>query len=266
MLLPLRDHGSRTPLFCVHPAGGLSWSYSALLRSVDAEHPVYGLQCRGLTGEGEALPGTLEEMAADYVAQIRRVQPTGPYALLGWSLGGTVIHAMATLLQAEGEEVALLVNLDEYPLDRSEPLPDRLPDEQDALRVLLDFVGYDVDALGDAPLAHETVVALLRERQSVLASLDEDNVAALARAFANNRRLFMAYEPARYRGDLLVLVAEEDASVPAADLAERAERWRPYVDGRIEYRRIPHAHPYLMRPEPAAEIGRVLNEKLRELK
>ncbi|MGW3430396.1 amino acid adenylation domain-containing protein [Streptomyces melanosporofaciens] len=266
VLLPLREHGSRTPLFCVHPAGGLSWSYSALLRSVDAEHPVYGLQCRGLSGEGDALPATLEEMAADYVAQIRRVQPTGPYALLGWSLGGTVIHAMAALLQAAGEEVALLVNLDEYPLDRSQPLPDRLPDEQDALRVLLDFEGYDVDALGDAPLTHGQVVTMLRERQSVLASLDEDNVAALARAFANNRRLFLAYEPAPYRGDLLVLVAEEDPSVPAADLAGRAERWRPHVDGRIEYRRITHAHPYLMRPEPAAEIGRVLNEKLRELK
>ncbi|MBU3864888.1 amino acid adenylation domain-containing protein [Streptomyces sp. 4503] len=266
VLLPLREHGSRTPLFCVHPAGGLSWSYSALLRSVDAEHPVYGLQCRGLNGERDALPATLEEMAADYVAQIRRVRPTGPYALLGWSLGGTVIHAMAALLQAEGEEVALLVNLDEYPLDRSQPLPDRLPDEQDALRVLLDFEGYDVDALGDAPLTHGQVVTMLRERQSVLASLDEDNVAALARAFANNRRLFLAYEPAPYRGDLLVLVAEEDPSVPAADLAGRAERWRPHVDGRIEYRRITHAHPYLMRPEPAAEIGRVLNEKLRELK
>ncbi|MGW7689297.1 amino acid adenylation domain-containing protein [Streptomyces asiaticus] len=266
VLLPLREHGSRVPLFCVHPAGGLSWSYSALLRSVDAEHPVYGLQCRGLNGEGDALPGTLEEMAADYVAQIRRVRPTGPYALLGWSLGGTVIHAMAALLQAEGEEVALLVNLDEYPLDRSQPLPDRLPDEQDALRVLLDFEGYDVEALGDVTLTHGQVVTMLRERQSVLASLDEDNVAALARAFANNRRLFLAYEPARYRGDLLVLVAEEDASVPAADLAGRAERWRPFVDGRIEYRRITCAHPYLMRPEPAAEIGRVLNEKLRELK
>ncbi|MFS7879075.1 amino acid adenylation domain-containing protein [Streptomyces asiaticus] len=266
VLLPLREHGSRVPLFCVHPAGGLSWSYSALLRSVDAEHPVYGLQCRGLDGKGDALPGTLEEMAADYVAQIRRVRPTGPYALLGWSLGGTVIHAMAALLQAEGEEVALLVNLDEYPLDRSQPLPDRLPDEQDALRVLLDFEGYDVTALGDARLTHGQVVTMLRERQSVLASLDEDNVAALARAFANNRRLFLAYEPARYRGDLLVLVAEEDPSVPAADLAGRAERWRPFVDGRIEYRRIPYAHPYLMRPEPAAEIGRVLNEKLRELK
>ncbi|WP_413101826.1 amino acid adenylation domain-containing protein [Streptomyces sp. Inha503] len=266
VLLPLREHGSRVPLFCVHPAGGLSWSYSALLRSVDAEHPVYGLQCRGLNGAGDALPGTLEEMAADYVAQIRRVRPTGPYVLLGWSLGGTVIHAMAALLQAEGEEVALLVNLDEYPLDRSQPLPDRLPDEQDALRVLLDFEGYDVAALGDAPLTHGQVVTMLRERQSVLASLDEDNVAALARAFANNRRLFLAYEPARYRGDLLLLVAEEDPSVPAADLAGRAERWRPFVDGRIEYRRIPYAHPYLMRPEPAAEIGRVLNEKLRELK
>jgi thioesterase domain-containing protein len=84
---------------------------------------------------------------ADYVEQIRRVQPTGPCVLLDWSLGGTVIHAMAAQLHAAGDEVALLVNLDQYPRDHSQPLPDRLPDEQDALWTMLDHVGYDVPAL-----------------------------------------------------------------------------------------------------------------------
>ncbi|MFF8816158.1 amino acid adenylation domain-containing protein [Streptomyces pactum] len=265
VLLPLRPRGSRTPVFCVHPMGGLSWVYSALLRHVDPEHPVWGLQARGLTGDGE-LPSTIEEMAADYVAQIRRVQPAGPYVLLGWSLGGTLIHAMATHLQDEGDRVALLVNLDEYPLDRSQPLPDRLPDEQDALRVMLDHVGYDLDELGDEPLAHDRVVEMLRARQSVLASLDGENIAALARISANNRRLFVAHEPARYAGDLLVLIAEPDRSVPPSQLAERAERWRPHIGGRIEYRVVGHSHQHLMQPQAAAEIGRVLNDRLRELK
>ncbi|MFJ3793087.1 amino acid adenylation domain-containing protein [Kitasatospora sp. NPDC090091] len=265
VLLPLRENGSRAPLFCVHPAGGLSWSYAALLRHVDAEHPVYGLQARGLVG-GDPLPESIEEMAADYVEQVRKVQPVGPYHLLGWSLGGTVIHEMAAQLRAAGEEVALLANLDEYPLDRSQPLPDRVPDEQDALRTMLDFAGHDVDALGDARLEHAQVVAVLQERQSVLASLDEAAVAALARVYANNRRLFLAYRPPRYDGDLLVLVAEPDRSRPGSDLADRVGAWKEFVGGRIEFRVIGCDHPYLLQPEWAAEVGRVVNEKLRELR
>ena len=56
-------------------------------------------------------------MAADYLDLIRKIQPSGPYNLLGWSFGGLVAHAIATKLQAAGEEVALLALLDSYPCD-----------------------------------------------------------------------------------------------------------------------------------------------------
>lgn len=51
-------------------------------------------------------------MAADYLAQIRAIQPTGPCRLLGWSFGGALIHEMAVQLRAVGEEVGALVMLD----------------------------------------------------------------------------------------------------------------------------------------------------------
>jgi thioesterase domain-containing protein len=79
--------------------------------------PLYGLQARGLGDAAAALPGTVAEMAADYIGQIRAVQPSGPYHLLGWSLGGVVAHEMAVQLQAAGERVAALVLLDAYPAD-----------------------------------------------------------------------------------------------------------------------------------------------------
>ncbi len=47
---------------------------------------------------------SLEEMAADYLKHVREVQPHGPYRLLGWSLGGNVVHAMAAQLQNEGKK------------------------------------------------------------------------------------------------------------------------------------------------------------------
>ncbi|MYV45684.1 amino acid adenylation domain-containing protein, partial [Streptomyces sp. SID2888] len=266
VLLPLRTTGDRAPLFCVHPAGGLSWVYSGLMKHIGADRPLYGLQARGLADPSAKLPGSIEEMAADYVAQIRSVQPNGPYHLLGWSLGSLVVHAMATQLRAAGEEVGLLANLDQYPVDRSEPEPERLPDQQDALRIMLDFVGYDLDSLGDEPLEYATVAEVLRERQSVFANLDESAITALADVFANSRTLIGGFEPQPLDSDVLVLVAEPDETVPAAELAERAERWRPFVTGKIEYRVVRCTHAHMMQAEPAAEIGRVLAEKLGESK
>ncbi|MEU3345286.1 amino acid adenylation domain-containing protein [Streptomyces sp. NPDC006700] len=266
VLLPLRTTGDRAPLFCVHPAGGLSWVYSGLMKHIGADRPLYGLQARGLADPSATLPGSIEEMAADYVAQIRGVQPNGPYHLLGWSLGSLVVHAMATQLRAAGEEVGLLANLDQYPVDRSEPEPERLPDQQDALRIMLDFVGHDMDSLGDEPLEYAMVAEVLRERQSVFANLDESAIAALAQVFANSRTLIGGFEPRPLDSDVLVLVAEPDETVPAAELAARAERWRPFVTGKIEYRVVRCTHAHMMQAEPAAEIGRVLAEKLGESK
>ncbi|MCI4059960.1 thioesterase domain-containing protein, partial [Bacillus cereus] len=85
VLLPLRTSGDKLPLFCVHPAGGLSWCYAGLMTNIGTEYPIYGLQARGI-GQREELPKTLDHMAADYIEQIRTIQPKGPYHLLGWSL------------------------------------------------------------------------------------------------------------------------------------------------------------------------------------
>ena len=48
VLLPLRASGDRLPLFCVHPAGGLSWCYAGLMKSLGKDYPIYGVQARGI--------------------------------------------------------------------------------------------------------------------------------------------------------------------------------------------------------------------------
>ncbi|SPU02011.1 amino acid adenylation protein [Bacillus subtilis] len=48
VLLPLRTSGDKPPLFCVHPAGGLSWCYAGLMTNIGTDYPIYGLQARGI--------------------------------------------------------------------------------------------------------------------------------------------------------------------------------------------------------------------------
>src|SRR5262245_43981798 len=99
VLLPIRPAGKKSPLFCIHDAGGFSWPYSKLMRHIPAEHPIFGLQTRNLT-QRAMRPNSVGEMAAEYLNIISKIQRVEQYNLLGWSFGGLVAHAIATQLQS----------------------------------------------------------------------------------------------------------------------------------------------------------------------
>jgi amino acid adenylation domain-containing protein len=105
-LIAIHQGGTRPPLYCIHGGAGTILFFhnlSAHLR----DRPIYGLQARGLYGDAPPLT-TVREMAETYLAEIRRVQPQGPYRLLGYCFGGLIAFEMARLLQERGESVALL--------------------------------------------------------------------------------------------------------------------------------------------------------------
>ncbi|WP_406200670.1 amino acid adenylation domain-containing protein [Kitasatospora sp. NBC_01560] len=264
VLLPLRTGGDRPPLFCVHGAGGLSWPYSSLLKHIGAEFPVYGLQARGLDGEDSRIAGSVEEMAADYVEQIRSVQPTGPYHLAGWSFGGLVAHEIAVRLTEAGERVALLANLDQTPYDESwtEEEGYTVPTERDVLETLLDFVGHDLAELRSQPLDHQRAMELIRARDSALGSLEERHIAAFVKVGINNHVLSGAYRPRRYDGDLLLFVSTVGTDDPAARAEASVAAWQPYLTGTVVTHPVHAHHGHLLQPDPAAEIGRVLLARL----
>ncbi|MFS0664841.1 amino acid adenylation domain-containing protein [Bacillus mojavensis] len=259
VLLPLRTSGDRLPLFCVHPAGGLSWCYAGLMTSLGTDYPIYGLQARGI-GQQEALPKTLDDMAADYIEQIRTIQPKGPYHLLGWSLGGNVVQAMATQLQKQGEDVSLLVMLDAYP-NHFLPIK-KAPDDEEALIALLALGGYDPDSLGDKPLDFETAIEILRRDGSALASLDESVILNLKNTYVNSVGILGSYKPKTFRGNVLFF---RSTIIPEWFDPIEPDSWKPYIDGQIEQIDIDCRHKDLCQPEPLAVIGRVLAAKLEEM-
>src|SRR5439155_606703 len=81
---------------------------------IHAERGIYCLQAAGVRQEAP-LPMSIVEIAEDYIALIRKLQPKGPYNLLGWSFGGIVAHFAACLLQRKGEDVSMLAVLDTCP-------------------------------------------------------------------------------------------------------------------------------------------------------
>ncbi|SHM22317.1 non-ribosomal peptide synthetase [Mucilaginibacter sp. OK098] len=112
-LVPIKPKGSKMPLYIVHGAGLNVLLFNALAMNMDAEQPVYGLQAKGLNGIDEPLD-VMEEIAANYIAEIVAQNPTGPYALAGYSLGGTIAYEMVNQLINMGKEVKMLAVFDTY--------------------------------------------------------------------------------------------------------------------------------------------------------
>ncbi|MEI6226976.1 MAG: alpha/beta fold hydrolase, partial [Deltaproteobacteria bacterium] len=110
-VVPIHAGGTRAPFFCVHGAGGNVLNLVALGRHLASDRPFYGVQARGLDGV-EPPFSSIEQMADAYLAEIRAVQPRGPYFLGGYCGGGLVAYEMAQRLRATGERVALLALID----------------------------------------------------------------------------------------------------------------------------------------------------------
>ncbi|WP_416071302.1 amino acid adenylation domain-containing protein, partial [Streptomyces sp. NY05-11A] len=257
ILLPLRPGGSGTPLFCVHPGGGISWCYSGLLSHLAPEQPVYAIQARSL-GRDEPRPTSYEEMAADYAEQIRKVQPEGPYLLLGWSAGGLVAHAVATELQRQGQRTALLAILDAYPVADLTFDEAPVPSERDVLVGMLDC---DPAEVGAQELTHGQVMEVLRGRGSALAGLTERHIEAVVAIMINNASLALTFRPAVFDGDMLLFnsTIDRDQDSPGADV------WRPYVTGSIDSYDITARHDRMTQPGSLAQLGPLLAARLTEI-
>ncbi|MGP3990043.1 amino acid adenylation domain-containing protein [Streptomyces sp. 3N207] len=243
-LLPLRTTGSSRPLFCVHPAGGISWPYAGLLPHLGPEQPVYGLQAPDLSDDRSA-PICVEEMASDYLARIRAVQPTGPYRLLGWSFGGIVAHAIATAMEEEGDEVELLAVLDAFPQPTGQrELPAAAP---------RDVRDMFIDVLGAAPGGPSGF------------ALDDEILDRLCRSHERHGRALGEHRPGRFHGDLLLFIATGEPGSGGSGPWRTSRAWQPFVDGRIEVHEVDSGHDQLMLPKALSRIAPVVADRLDRL-
>ncbi|GCD93030.1 non-ribosomal peptide synthetase [Embleya hyalina] len=254
VVLPLRPHGTRPPLWCVHPAGGIGWSYGGLLRHLPPDQPVYALQARALS-RPDPVPASVEEMAADYLEEIRAVQPRGPYRLLGWSAGGLIAHAMATELAARGEHTALLAVLDAYPLSTVSPHASTLRGGAEHLALVLDC---DPESFAPHRITYDGLARVLREREHILAALEPHQLAAVAAVLDHNAAAAHAFTPGVFDGDMLLFRAGVDRAPHTPEPAS----WHRHVGGRIEVHEIPARHNALTHPDALARIGPVLASHL----
>ncbi|HEY0079187.1 MAG TPA: amino acid adenylation domain-containing protein [Pyrinomonadaceae bacterium] len=255
-LVEIRPGEQEPALFFVHPVGGNVLCYADLARTLDLRQPFYGFQAQGIDGEQEPLT-SVEAMAARYIEHLRAAQPSGPYVLGGWSMGGVVAYEMAQQLREQGEEIASLSMLDSYVPTYSFASAEE--DEATLLAMFAEDVGLAPEQLS---LAHAELAALEPNEQLaqtleqakasglVPESVSLEQVQRLFTVFKTNNWALKGYVPKPYAGNVNLFRASDEIR---DDLDERSAGWSELVEGNLNLSVVPGNH-YTMLREPHVKI------------
>ncbi|WP_198036854.1 non-ribosomal peptide synthetase [Nocardia sp. BMG51109] len=226
-VLELRPGGSAAPLFCVHPVGGTAWQFGPLAQLLRADRPIVGLQLPSLSDNGFHAE-TLDDLARHYLATIRRIQPRGPYHLLGYSLGGNIVHAVAAQLAAAGESIAYIGLVDSHSVT--------------------DLLEQAAGTLANPDSLDE----LLPELPS-----DAPELAAVIRTAATELLGMVTRSAAPVYDGPMALYAGDPGTHPERTDAQLAG-WRS-EGARLTVRRLPYSHFDIVSPTGWAEVAALLD-------
>ncbi|BCL38219.1 non-ribosomal peptide synthetase [Nostoc sp. MS1] len=252
-LISIQPNGKKPPLFCIHAADGNVIAFHNLVSYLDADQPVYALQPHGLDGK-KPFHTKIEDMASDYVREIRTIQPQGPYLLAGYSAGGVIAFEMAQQLIDQGEKVELLGLFDTY---SSAYFHESLP--QWISRHWRNFLGLKLQ---------QKLEYLLIEIQKFILKIQKDsginnakdvsvqyNLSPMEMSlFATQRQAVKNYCPQVYSGKITLFRSSEQPLWLAGD---RKLGWQGLAE--VEVHDIPGNHNNILR----ANV-KFLGEKLRD--
>lgn len=243
-------------MFFTHAIGGTVGFMTPVAQRMASKRDVYGLQCHGLDPHNTP-DTTIEDMAARYRRAIRLVQPSGPYELVGYSMGGLIVAELARAMVADGETVSLAAVVDT--VAPSMPLPETSPAE--ALHLISRALGIQPLFHGDATrgrqqLIHDFVAHCAQahcvQTGAALTGLRLADIAQLVDLYRINGSAANRYAP-------LVINAPVSCLVTRGGEASRSlSRWRALVPRGIQVECVDADHFQLMHEVHAGRVAEVL--------
>ncbi|HEX9998330.1 MAG TPA: thioesterase domain-containing protein [Abditibacterium sp.] len=255
-LVTLQGEGEEPPLFLVHDVSGTIWCYAALLSHMGKERPLLGLQFP-LEDDNSFHLSQLEDLAAFYVKQLRQRQPSGPYYVGGFSMGGIVAFEMARQLKECGEEIALLALIDTYfPGLKHRPLS------------LHRKIRNHISNL--RPLNWEGKVTYVRDRRSksrrspwplTMTSEEQRFRDALfhSKVSARLNEAVRSYRASSYDGCITLLRARWQYTH-----GDDARSWRRVAQGGLKQHFLPTSHGMMVTEPYVRHLGALLQQCLRD--
>lgn len=260
-LVRLQPHGEGPPLVCIHPLSGTVFCYLELAHALGADRPLHALEAPALR-TGEPMLERIEDLADAYVELLCREQPTGPYLLGGWSMGGVLAFEMARRLHTAGERVALLAVLDAHP---------SLPGGNghagaEVLHRFASHLGLQPEELTTTaeefwqlPAEEQLAAVLDQARTAKLLPPDVgfDDLRRRFELFVHNLRAMHGYVPRPYAGRVTLLEAAAGAGA--------AEAWKGLAQGGLVRHVVPGSHDTMLRAPNVSIAAERLRACLAEL-
>jgi amino acid adenylation domain-containing protein len=281
LLVTLRDADPRYRLFLIHPGGGTLLNYVHLLHHLPPTLTVYGIQARGLNGDDEP-HDSLEQMATDYLAEIRGAQPAGPYLLAGHSLGGVIAFEIARQLREQGETVAFLGMFDSVAPVMSNELAPGDERREDALRLAAmvetigRFLGKEIE-VSETELAGlssddqiELVVSALKSARGLPPGEEQKLIRNLLKVSKAHIRAHRAYKaaPADVPITLFRATDAQRLDYPSGSdevLAHESLGWQHLTTESVHVVRTSGNHVTMLNAAHAEEVARLLRPCLHEI-
>jgi thioesterase domain-containing protein/acyl carrier protein len=254
-IIALQPSGSRPPIF-IFPGGvGDVLMLIGLAEALGEEQPVYGMQAAGFFGK-TVYSRRVEEAAAHFAQEIKKVRASGPYHLAGHSFGGVIAFEVARQLREAGEAVGLVGLLDSHPPGSIHGGSFRRRMQTHLFNMSdLDWkgkIGYVTrhfqtrasKALG----RFEFFQTLLRNTAVKQAMWDDP--------FRQTRFAAANYSPAQpYPGPVtLFIVSERPRHIDWDMMAP----WHKFISGPIERVPVPGDHSSMIKPPHVTELARLM--------
>ena len=216
------------PFFCVPPAASSVNHFAQLVRILSSEIPFYGMQALGLE-PGEVPQDRIEDMAARYIADMRAIQPNGPYYIGGRCLGAYSAFEVALQLADSGEDVALLALLD----------PTAPPGMRRDLRYYLRRAGYFSrrKQLMRAVLRRVSWAFRQVHRLRVLRYLGSRHIRRIQRTYTAHMHAQETYTPRVYAETITFFASREEYSPDNS-----RSLWGNLTSGEFDLHLVPGTH------------------------
>lgn len=237
-LVEVQTQGTKTPFFSVSPFLVTTLSYQLLARHLGNDQPLYAFQPQGVEAD-DPIHRRVSDMATHYIAEMKMVQPKGPYLLGGHCAGSWVAFEMATQLQEAGEQVDLLVLVDSEPPIVDAPERNRnLRDRITQAFARLQHFRRD----GRLSMALAWQLGLTRQR-FILRWTGGEGQKRVADVRATHRRAHAAFTPGNFDGDALFIRSQESVDLRHLDWHLR---WGELLGGELTVVPVPGFHAALM--------------------
>lgn len=107
-VINLNEKNFNSSIFCWPGLGGFCLNLKNLSTQIKSESVFYGIQSYGIN-ENEEPFKSIQEMALEDIKLIKKITPSGPYKLWGYSFGAQIAYETCYLLEQLGNQVSEVV-------------------------------------------------------------------------------------------------------------------------------------------------------------